>query len=176
MASIITITAKRNGFRRCGVAHSSQPTDWHQSDFTPEQWRDLLKEPQLILAVKETGLEQVSEHRHESMPAPSTALPEAPYAPQTALPESLEAGLAPVGGTSLVEPVKELGINLDALWEEAHLEELAREAAKAEDDFNRLWDEAHQEELVREAAKAGAVKASAKTSKARAAKAEGEAK
>lgn len=176
MASIITITAKRNGFRRCGVAHSSQPTDWHQSDFTPEQWRDLLKEPLLILAVKETGLEQVSEHRHESMSAPSTALPEAPYAPQVALSQPLEAGLAPVGGTSLVVPLRELDMDLDVLWEEAHLEELARETAKAEFDFGRLWDEALQEDLVREAAKAGAVKASAKTGRARAAKAEGEAK
>lgn len=179
MATFITITARRNGFRRCGVVHSSQPTDWPPSDFTSEQWRDLLKEPQLILAVKETGLERTSEHRHESISGPSAALPEAPYASQTTLPKSLEAGLASVGEagglllTSLVEPVNKSDIDFGALWEEAHLEELARETAKAEVDFDLLWEEARQEDLVREAAKAGAVTASAKPGKARKTKTEG---
>ncbi|BAV74114.1 hypothetical prophage protein [Pseudomonas chlororaphis subsp. aurantiaca] len=97
MATVITIISKRNGFRRCGVAHSDQPKDWPQDAFTDEQWDALIAEPQLILAVKETGLDLVSEQRHESTTAISGPLPEAPETPQAAQPQTLEASAAPVG-------------------------------------------------------------------------------
>ncbi|AZE10180.1 hypothetical protein C4K10_1890 [Pseudomonas chlororaphis subsp. aureofaciens] len=93
MAIVITIKSRRNGFRRCGVAHSDQPTDYHLDDFTDEQWEALDKEPQLILTVKETDLEQ----RHELTPDASVSLPETPNTPQAAQPQTLEASAEPVG-------------------------------------------------------------------------------
>ena len=170
----IVITSKRDGFRRCGIAHPSRPTPYPDDYFTEEQLEALSKEPQLILAYAEDGFGQVQERLNEAFA--QTTSSQAPDALSGALSQSLETGIAPVGGTGLVESVKELGIDLDSLWEEAHLEELAREAAKTEADFNRLWDEAHQEDLVREAAKTGAVKPPAKPAKARATKAEDESK
>ncbi|AZC67372.1 HI1506-related protein [Pseudomonas chlororaphis] len=106
MATVITIISKRNGFRRCGVAHSDQPTDWPQDAFTDEQWDALIAEPQLILAVKETGLDLVSEQRHESTTAISGPLPEAPDTPQAAQPQTPEASAAPMGDA------------LDGIWRE----------------------------------------------------------
>ncbi|MCB2256624.1 hypothetical protein KTQ74_32395 [Pseudomonas chlororaphis] len=97
MATVITIISKRNGFRRCGVAHSDRPTDYDLNDFTDDQWEALEKEPQLILAVKEAGLDLVSEQRHESTTPISGPLPEAPDAPQAAQPQTPETSAAPVG-------------------------------------------------------------------------------
>ncbi|AJO77488.1 HI1506-related protein [Pseudomonas sp. MRSN 12121] len=97
MATVVTIISKRNGFRRCGVAHSDQPKDWPEDAFTDKQWDALFAEPQLILAVKEDGLDLVSEQRYESTSTISGPLPEAPDIPQAAQPQTLEAGTAPMG-------------------------------------------------------------------------------
>lgn len=94
MATVIVITAKRNGFRRCGVAHSEQPITWQPSDFTSEQWRDLVKEPQLIVTCVEVDLEPEWEPRYAL--TSSTTLPEASSAIQVAEPQASETILTPV--------------------------------------------------------------------------------
>ncbi|EFX2000410.1 TPA: HI1506-related protein [Shigella sonnei] len=45
----IQITAKRNGFRRCGIAHSEHATLYADDHFTPEQLAELKAEPMLIV-------------------------------------------------------------------------------------------------------------------------------
>ncbi|HCU2117806.1 TPA: hypothetical protein OUI25_001239 [Klebsiella pneumoniae] len=45
----ITITAKRDGFRRCGVAHRDVPVTWPDGSFTDEQIGILLAEPSLVV-------------------------------------------------------------------------------------------------------------------------------
>lgn len=107
MALIITIISKRNGFRRCGVAHSDKPTDWCQDDFTDEQWEELAGEPQLILAIKETDLSLAPELPHEL--TSSAALPQAPVAPQAALPQAPETVITPVADPLADAPVRPQG-------------------------------------------------------------------
>lgn len=45
----ITITAKRDGFRRCGVAHCDVPVTWPDGSFTDEQIAILRAEPSLVV-------------------------------------------------------------------------------------------------------------------------------
>ncbi|EOY3849971.1 HI1506-related protein [Klebsiella pneumoniae] len=45
----ITITAKRDGFRRCGVAHRDVPVTWTDGSFTDEQIAILCAEPSLVV-------------------------------------------------------------------------------------------------------------------------------
>lgn len=45
----ITITAKRDGFRRCGVEHRDTPVVWPDGKFTEEQITILRNEPQLVV-------------------------------------------------------------------------------------------------------------------------------
>lgn len=45
----ITITAKRDGFRRCGVAHRDVPVTWQDGSFTDEQIAILRAEPSLVV-------------------------------------------------------------------------------------------------------------------------------
>ncbi len=45
----ITITAKRDGFRRCGVAHRDVPVTWPDGSFTDEQIAVLRAEPSLVV-------------------------------------------------------------------------------------------------------------------------------
>ncbi|WP_338741533.1 MULTISPECIES: HI1506-related protein [unclassified Pseudomonas] len=183
MTTVIVITAKRNGFRRCGVAHSDQPTAWFRDDFTDEQWEELSKEPQLFLAVEERdfglGLEQ-----HNAFTS-SSALPEAPISGKGALSSvgqadpaavgnvgpklldgaSLEPDLSPVGGVVSAGGGKSEP-DLEVLWSAALLEEEQREAAKLNAETETLWDEAIAEDVLREAAKVKATKVPAKPKKA----------
>ncbi|HBS7297194.1 TPA: hypothetical protein MAQ23_000946 [Klebsiella pneumoniae] len=46
---LITITAKRDGFRRCGVAHRDVPVVWPDGSFTDEQIAILRTEPSLVV-------------------------------------------------------------------------------------------------------------------------------
>ncbi|TKI08660.1 HI1506-related protein [Martelella alba] len=46
---VITITAKRDGFRRCGKAHSDKPVTWPDGSFTAEQIAILKAEPMLVV-------------------------------------------------------------------------------------------------------------------------------
>lgn len=45
----ITITSKRDGFRRCGVAHRDVPVTWPDGSFTKEQIAILRAEPALVV-------------------------------------------------------------------------------------------------------------------------------
>lgn len=45
----ITITSKRDGFRRCGVAHKDTPVVWPEGSFTAEQIATLKAEPMLVV-------------------------------------------------------------------------------------------------------------------------------
>ncbi len=47
----ITITAKRDGFRRCGVAHRDAPVTWPDGHFTDEQIAILRAEPSLVVHI-----------------------------------------------------------------------------------------------------------------------------
>lgn len=47
----ITITAKRDGFRRCGVAHRDVPVTWPDGRFTDEEIAILLAEPSLVVHI-----------------------------------------------------------------------------------------------------------------------------
>ena len=46
----ITITSKRDGFRRCGMAHPATPTTHDADTFTDEQLQELKDEPMLVVA------------------------------------------------------------------------------------------------------------------------------
>lgn len=46
---MIRITAKRPGFRRCGVAHPAAPTDYPDDHFSAEQLAMLRAEPMLTV-------------------------------------------------------------------------------------------------------------------------------
>lgn len=48
---LITITAKRDGFRRCGVAHRDVPVVWPDGSFTKEQIAILSAEPALVVHI-----------------------------------------------------------------------------------------------------------------------------
>lgn len=55
---MIIITSKKEGFRRCGVAHAATPTEYPDGRFTPEQIEALHNEPMLVvLEAEETKAE-----------------------------------------------------------------------------------------------------------------------
>src|SRR5450830_1186683 len=108
MSIVITITAKRNGFRRCGVTHSDKPTTYQQDDFTDEQWEALVKEPQLVLSVQEVDLDPVEELPHDSMS--QTALSQALDALPVAQSQASETVVASVAAPVVDTP----SVNLDS--------------------------------------------------------------
>lgn len=58
---MLIITSKKEGFRRCGVAHSTTPTEHPDGAFTPAQIEALHDEPMLVvLAAEEAGAEPAS--------------------------------------------------------------------------------------------------------------------
>ncbi|SEC23905.1 hypothetical protein SAMN05216178_3939 [Pseudomonas saponiphila] len=155
----IVITAKRDGFRRCGIAHSRKPTSYPDDFFTEEQWRALLKEPQLILAYVEDEFDQVKDGHNEILQevdvskasgAAQNAQSQTLEAIATALGNGVALPITPVTGSGepgpdgsgsgpnppVIEPSHDqssgFGIDFDALWEDALQEDQAREAAKAE--------------------------------------------
>jgi hypothetical protein len=48
---MIIITAKKDGFRRCGVAHSAKPVEHQDDAFTPEQLAELRADPMLVVEI-----------------------------------------------------------------------------------------------------------------------------
>lgn len=50
---MIVITAKKEGFRRCGVAHAARPVEWPGGRWTGEELAALLAEPMLTVEVVE---------------------------------------------------------------------------------------------------------------------------
>lgn len=47
----VRITSKQEGFRRCGVAHSSKPVVWPDDKFSSMQLKQLQTEPMLIVDI-----------------------------------------------------------------------------------------------------------------------------
>lgn len=177
----IVITSKRDGFRRCGIAHTSKAVRYPDDFFSEAQLRALVKEPQLTLAYEEDELDQVQDSRDESLQevapskAPDTAQnaqSQAPEANATTLGDAVVLPVAPLVGNS--EP----GSDGSGLAPGASVIAPDKEQPKEDGiDFDdALWDEAHQEELAREAAKAQVAKPRAKPGKPKATKAEGEGK
>ncbi|ADW18574.1 hypothetical protein Despr_2435 [Desulfobulbus propionicus DSM 2032] len=54
---MITITSKKEGFRRCGLAHSQTPITYEDDRFTTEELKTLQKEPMLVVTVSEAPKE-----------------------------------------------------------------------------------------------------------------------
>ena len=50
---VIRIVAKKDGFRRCGVAHRDTPTDYEIGHWSEEQLEILRSEPDLLVAETE---------------------------------------------------------------------------------------------------------------------------
>ena len=48
---MIKITAKQEGFRRCGVAHSAAPTEYPDDHFSKEDLASLKAESMLVVEV-----------------------------------------------------------------------------------------------------------------------------
>lgn len=48
---MIRITALTDGFRRCGVAHPKQATDYPDKRFTAAELKTLQTEPQLVVEI-----------------------------------------------------------------------------------------------------------------------------
>ncbi len=63
----LLIKSKKEGFRRCGVAHSVEETRWPDDAFTPEQLEALKVEPMLLVVVV------VDEPVEESVPVEESA-------------------------------------------------------------------------------------------------------
>lgn len=49
MAKVLRITAKRDGFRRAGIAHPAQPTDHPLDSLSDDQVEALKAEPMLVV-------------------------------------------------------------------------------------------------------------------------------
>ena len=52
---MIVITSKREGFRRCGVAHSRTPTEYEDDRWTDAELKRLENEPNLTVQRKGSG-------------------------------------------------------------------------------------------------------------------------
>jgi hypothetical protein len=159
----IVITSKHDGFRRCGIAHSSTAARYPDDFFSEAQLRALSKEPQLILAYEEDEFDQVQDRRDESFQEVDVS--KASSAAQNDQSQTLEASATALGD-GVVLPVALVAGNLDSLWDDALLEDEQREAAKLNAETETLWDEAIAEDVLREAAKVKAAKAPAKPKKA----------
>ena len=173
----IVITSKHDGFRRCGIAHSSTAARYPDDFFSEAQLRALSKEPQLILAYEEDEFDQVQDRRDENLQEVDVS--KAPGPAQNDQSQALEASTTALGD-GVVLSVAPVAGNLDALWDDAFLEDRAREVAKAQASadaaLESLWDDALLEDQAREGAKAQASKPPAKTGKPKATKVEGEGK
>lgn len=96
----IVITSKRDGFRRCGIAHPSKPTRYPDEFFTEEQLDALDKEPQLILAYAQDEFDQVEDGLHET--EPQIMPPQTPGTLQVTEPQAPETIVTPVAGPVVI--------------------------------------------------------------------------
>ncbi|XAZ52042.1 HI1506-related protein [Pseudomonas simiae] len=101
----IVIKARHNGFRRCGIAHPSQPTKYADDFFTEEQLKALSKEPQLILTYEEDEFDQVQDEPNEDIS--QAALSQATDSAPASQSQASETVIAPVAApvVSILEPV-----------------------------------------------------------------------
>ena len=98
----IVITSKHDGFRRCGIAHSSKAARYPDDFFSEAQLRALSKEPQLILAYEEDEFDQVQDRRDENVQEVDVS--KASDAAQNSQPQALEANASTLGD-AVVLPV-----------------------------------------------------------------------
>lgn len=77
---MIVITSRQEGFRRCGEAHATSPTEWPDDRWTPEELKILGAEPMLIVLQGEAAEPQV---------APSSAAEKIAFISKVAVPEAL---------------------------------------------------------------------------------------
>lgn len=78
---MIRITAKRDGFRRAGIAHGKAPTDYPAEAFTADQLEQLRSDPMLTVedvemsapapAPRETGADAAEAPAESAEPAPA---------------------------------------------------------------------------------------------------------
>jgi hypothetical protein len=174
----IVITSKRDGFRRCGIAHSSQAARYPDDFFSETQLRALLKEPQLILAYAEDEFDQVQDSRDESLQEVDPS--KAPGTAQNAQSQALEANTSTLGD-AVVLPAAPVAGSVEPGSEGSQLAPIAPvieqdkgQLTAANIDLDALWEAALLEDREREAARAQAAKPSAKTGKPKAIKAEDE--
>ncbi|MFX2607062.1 HI1506-related protein [Enterobacter mori] len=66
MEKVIDITAKRDGFRRCGIAHSEKTTTYPLGRFTAKELEQLQNEPQLVVAIRNKDETSTSLHFQQS--------------------------------------------------------------------------------------------------------------
>jgi len=57
---MIRITSKKDGFRRCGIAHTLAAIDYPNDQFSEEQIKQLLTEPNLVVEVFDDEGEQIN--------------------------------------------------------------------------------------------------------------------
>ncbi|EOG8346028.1 HI1506-related protein [Salmonella enterica subsp. enterica serovar Montevideo] len=69
MEKVIEITARREGFRRCGVAHSATTKEWPADAFTPEQLAVLKADPMLIVVERDKTSGQNDAARNDELAA-----------------------------------------------------------------------------------------------------------
>lgn len=108
----IVITSKHDGFRRCGIAHSSTAARYPDDFFSEAQLRALSKEPQLILAYEEDEFDQVQDRRDESFQEVDVS--KAPGTTQNHQSQTFEANATALGD-GVVLPVASVAGNLDSL-------------------------------------------------------------
>jgi len=76
----ITITAKRHLFRRCGVNHPKDPTQYPDGTFTDTEIKTLSADPMLTVKVTEAETETEPESKTEPEPKPESESVPAPKA------------------------------------------------------------------------------------------------
>lgn len=102
---MIYITSKRNGFYRCGVAHSEHTTAWADDHFSPEQLAILEAEPMLIVT-RDNQQAQSQQAAEQQIAALKAALVDAQQR-NDALSAELEAANARVAELTANSPTPE---------------------------------------------------------------------
>lgn len=174
----IVITSKHDGFRRCGIAHSSAAARYPDDFFSEAQLKALSKEPQLVLAYEEDEFDQVQDRRDESLQEVDPS--KAPDTAQNAQSQALEANATALGD-AVVLPIAPVLGKIEPGTDGSGPAPIAPviEQDKGQltaPDLDVLWEEACQEDQARETAKAQAAKPPVKPAKAKATKAEGDGK
>jgi len=96
----IKIISKRDGFRRCGIPHSSSPTVYPDDRFTKEELVRLKDEPMLIVVDVEDKPDSEEEPEDKEKDNEGKENPddeEPPKKPEPAAPRVLQEGLPPLG-------------------------------------------------------------------------------
>lgn len=173
----IIITAKRHGFRRCGIAHSSEPTPYRDDRFTATQLKALINDPQLVVSYVDVDLDDEGDLLNGLASNPS--FKKAPLTNEGALSSLGQTNPTAVGnpgdkhqdGASAGPYLSQVGAvvtpyggkpdsQLEVLWEAALLENAERAETET------LWDDALAEDALRDAAKVKPEKAAARPKKA----------